>query len=122
VVSAAVYIVWGFTCLVEMLYILPPPSAPSPPSPWTTILCGNDGQSSGGSVRDGTVKTAAAGLVAPVVQGNSWVSVTASSRRPPAARGHVPRSLKNRVSCCVQGLMSVSPLPCLQSNAVSCSP
>jgi hypothetical protein len=94
----------SFTYLVEMLYILPPPSAPSPPSPWTTILCGsgNEGPSSGGSVRDGTVKTAAGRVVTSVVHGNSWVSVTAASRRPPpAARGHAPRSLKNRVSCCV---------------------
>jgi hypothetical protein len=97
----------SFTCLVEMLYILPPPSAPSPPSPWTTILCGNEGQSSGSSVRDGTVKTATSGIVASVVQGNSWVSVTAASRRPPTARGHVPRSLKNRVSYCVHGVCPV---------------
>lgn len=101
----------SFTCLVEMLYILPPPSAPSPPSPWTTILCGsgggNEGPSSGGSVRDGTVKTAAGGVVAAVVQGNSWVSVTATSRRPPAARGHAPRSLKNRVSCCQRRIFPI---------------
>lgn len=25
-----------------MLYILPPPSAPSPPSPWSSIVCNNN--------------------------------------------------------------------------------
>lgn len=26
-----------------MLYILPPPSAPTPPSPWNSIICGGNG-------------------------------------------------------------------------------
>ena len=95
------------TCWGEMLYILPPPSAPSPSSPWTTILCGSgggsEGSASGGgsSVRGGIVRTAAGGAVATVGQGSSWVTVTGTSKRPPSARGRALRNPKNRVSCCV---------------------
>jgi len=92
-----------------MLYILPPPSAPSPPSPWTTILCGSGGGSegsasgSGGIVRGGIVRTAAGGAVATVVQGSSWGTVTGISKRPPSARGRALRNPKNRVSCVFEG-------------------
>jgi hypothetical protein len=84
-----------------MLYILPPPSAPSPPSPWNTILCGgSEGSASGGvgGIKGGTVKTVAGGTVAAAVQRNSWVTVTATSKRPPAAGGHVLKNHKTRVS------------------------
>lgn len=92
-----------------MLYILPPPSAPSPPSPWTTILCGSGGGSegsasgSGGSVRGGIVRTAAGGAVATVVQSSSWGTVTGTSKRPPSARGRALRNPKNRVSSIFEG-------------------
>jgi hypothetical protein len=84
-----------------MLYILPPPSAPSPPSPWTTILCGgSEGSANGGvgGIRGGTVKTVTGGTVVTAVQRNSWVTVTATSKRPPTARGHALRNQKTRVS------------------------
>jgi hypothetical protein len=82
-----------------MLYILPPPSAPSPPSPWTTILCGGSDTPSSGIVRGGTVKAVAGGAVATVVKRNSWVTATATGNRPPTPRGQTLRNLKTRVSC-----------------------
>jgi len=99
----------SIACWVEMLYILPPPSAPSPPSPWTTILCGSGGGSegsasgSGGIVRGGIVRTAAGGAVATVVQSSAWGTVTGISKRPPSARVRALRNPKNRVSCIFEG-------------------
>lgn len=58
-----------------MLYILPPPRAPNPPSPWNSILCADGGGSPSRS------------------EGSTWVK-----RRPPKVRLRELQVPKN-VSC-----------------------
>ncbi|GLH06231.1 Protein of unknown function [Gryllus bimaculatus] len=95
-----------------MLYILPPPSAPSPPSPWASILCGGNGGggASGGSAAaasgnappgrtggtGGGTTTAGPEVVAGVVHraGAYWIA-KANARRPNSLR-LPPRAPKPR--------------------------
>lgn len=40
-----------------MLYILPPPSAPTPPSPWNSIICGGNGVRNSNSTNPSIILT-----------------------------------------------------------------
>jgi hypothetical protein len=75
------------------------------------------------------VKTVAGGAVATVVQRNSWVTATATGKRPPTTRGQTLRNLKTRVSSMLYSGVSVETVqlyrPCLlfctvYSGAESC--
>lgn len=60
-----------------MLYILPPPPAPAPPSPWTTILYGGPNGSNLVSYR---------GLANKTGSFDAWVTVSPTSGKPPRRR------------------------------------
>lgn len=71
--------------LSDMLYILPPPAAPTPPSPWPSILCSSN--------RNKLRKTSSDGIV-----NDPWVAVTSqigpSNKRPPRSHSLRIRSKK----------------------------
>lgn len=57
-----------------MLFILPPPPAPAPPSPWTTILYGAPNGSSVVSYR---------GLANKTGTFDAWVTISPTNGKPP---------------------------------------
>ncbi|CAH0382219.1 unnamed protein product [Bemisia tabaci] len=60
-----------------MLYILPPPSSPAPPSPWTTILC--NGGSNGAAENSGESNRGSNTSLAALSSSSSTSSLSSST-------------------------------------------
>lgn len=78
-----------------MLYILPPPSAPTPPSPWNSIICGGNGLRNSNSTNPSIILTSSTSYFGGVQRlgRSSNNNVVKETNRRPLGRS---RTLCNR--------------------------